>query len=98
MKHLYEWGNIGDEPCRNRRKLDQIIAFSECGEFIDTPVKRYSSGMYVKLAFSVAAHLDSEIMIMDEVLAVGDMKFQQKCLGRMGKRQIQKKNDSLCES
>lgn len=66
-------------------KLDQIIAFSECGEFIDTPVKRYSSGMYVKLAFSVAAHLDSEIMIMDEVLAVGDMKFQQKCLGRMGK-------------
>lgn len=65
-------------------KLDQIIAFSECGEFIDTPVKRYSSGMYVKLAFSVAAHLDSEIMIMDEVLAVGDMKFQQKCLGRMG--------------
>ena len=54
--------------------MDQIIEFSEVGDFIDTPVKRYSSGMYVKLAFSVAAHLDSEIMIMDEVLAVGDMK------------------------
>lgn len=64
-------------------KLDQIIAFSECGDFIDTPVKRYSSGMFVKLAFAVAAHLDSEIMVMDEVLAVGDMKFQQKCLGKM---------------
>lgn len=64
-------------------KMDQIIEFSEVGDFIDTPVKRYSSGMYVKLAFSVAAHLDSEIMIMDEVLAVGDMKFQQKCLNKM---------------
>lgn len=65
------------------QKMDAIIEFSECGKFIDTPVKRYSSGMYVKLAFSVAAHLDSEIMIMDEVLAVGDMKFQQKCLKKM---------------
>lgn len=65
-------------------KMEDIIEFSEVRDFIDTPVKRYSSGMYVKLAFSVAAHLDSEIMIMDEVLAVGDMKFQQKCLGRMG--------------
>lgn len=65
------------------RKLDDIIDFSECRQFIDTPVKRYSSGMYVKLAFSVAAHLDSEILIMDEVLAVGDMKFQQKCLRKM---------------
>ncbi|MCF2556181.1 ABC transporter ATP-binding protein [Fournierella massiliensis] len=64
-------------------KIDQIIEFSECGDFIDTPVKRYSSGMFVKLAFAVAAHLDSEIMVMDEVLAVGDMKFQQKCLGKM---------------
>lgn len=64
-------------------KIDDIIAFSECEQFIDTPVKRYSSGMYVKLAFSVAAHLDSEILVMDEVLAVGDMKFQQKCLGKM---------------
>ncbi len=65
------------------QKLDQIIEFSECGDFIDTPVKRYSSGMFVKLAFAVAAHLDSEIMVMDEVLAVGDMKFQQKCLSKM---------------
>lgn len=65
------------------RKTDEIIEFSECGQFIDTPVKRYSSGMYVKLAFAVAAHLDSEILVMDEVLAVGDMKFQQKCLGKM---------------
>ena len=65
-------------------KIEDIIDFSECRQFIDTPVKRYSSGMYVKLAFSVAAHLDSEIMIMDEVLAVGDAKFQEKCLGRMG--------------
>lgn len=64
-------------------KMDKIIEFSEIGEFIDTPVKRYSSGMYVKLAFSVAAHLDSEIMIMDEVLAVGDMAFQRKCLDKM---------------
>ena len=66
------------------KKFDQIVEFAEMEKFIDTPVKRYSSGMYVKLAFAVAAHLDSEIMVMDEVLAVGDMKFQQKCLGKMG--------------
>lgn len=65
-------------------KIDSIIEFSECRQFIDTPVKRYSSGMYVKLAFAVASHLDSEILVMDEVLAVGDMKFQKKCLGKMG--------------
>lgn len=64
-------------------KMEEIIEFSEVREFIDTPVKRYSSGMFVKLAFSVAAHLDAEIMIMDEVLAVGDISFQQKCLERM---------------
>lgn len=64
-------------------KIDEIIEFSECRPFIDTPVKRYSSGMYVKLAFSVAAHLDSEILLMDEVLAVGDMNFQRKCINRM---------------
>lgn len=64
-------------------KMEQIIEFSEIRQFIDTPVKRYSSGMYVKLAFSVAAHLDSEIMIMDEVLAVGDMAFQNKCIQKM---------------
>ncbi|MDO4515220.1 MAG: polysaccharide ABC transporter ATP-binding protein, partial [Lachnospiraceae bacterium] len=65
------------------QKMDAIIAFSEVGEFIDTPVKRYSSGMFVKLAFAVAAHLNAEIMVMDEVLAVGDMAFQRKCLDRM---------------
>ncbi|MBD5537236.1 MAG: ABC transporter ATP-binding protein [Lachnospiraceae bacterium] len=65
------------------RKIRDIIEFSECEQFIDTPVKRYSSGMYVKLAFAVAANLDSEIMVMDEVLAVGDVKFQKKCLGKM---------------
>lgn len=64
-------------------KIEDIIEFSEVRQFIDTPVKRYSSGMYVKLAFSVAAHLSSEIMIMDEVLAVGDMAFQRKCLNKM---------------
>ena len=64
-------------------KIEDIIEFSECRKFIDTPVKRYSSGMYVKLAFAVAAHLDAEIMIMDEVLAVGDMAFQKKCLEKM---------------
>ena len=64
-------------------KMEDIIEFSEVRDFIDTPVKRYSSGMYVKLAFSVAAHLDSETMIMDEVLAVGDMAFQKKCLDKM---------------
>lgn len=65
-------------------KMESIIDFSECREFIDTPVKRYSSGMYVKLAFAVASHLDAEVMVMDEVLAVGDMSFQKKCLGKMG--------------
>ncbi|MBE6777083.1 MAG: ABC transporter ATP-binding protein [Ruminococcaceae bacterium] len=64
-------------------KFDEIVRFAEMEKFIDTPVKRYSSGMYVKLAFAVAAHLDSEIMIMDEVLAVGDMAFQTKCLDKM---------------
>lgn len=66
------------------KKMEDIIDFSECRQFIDTPVKRYSSGMYVKLAFAVSAFLDSEILVMDEVLAVGDMKFQEKCLGKMG--------------
>ncbi|UPG64496.1 ABC transporter ATP-binding protein [Metabacillus endolithicus] len=64
-------------------KFNDIVDFSEISGFLDTPVKRYSSGMYVKLAFAVAAHLDPDILIVDEVLAVGDMKFQQKCLGRM---------------
>jgi lipopolysaccharide transport system ATP-binding protein len=66
------------------RKLDEIIAFAGVERYVDTPVKRYSSGMYVRLAFAVAAHLESEILIIDEVLAVGDAEFQKKCLGKMG--------------
>jgi len=66
-----------------RRNFDRIVDFSGVGKFLDTPVKRYSSGMYVRLAFAVAAHLDPEVLIVDEVLAVGDFAFQQKCLGRM---------------
>lgn len=66
------------------RKFDEIVAFAEIEQFIDTPVKRYSSGMYTRLAFAVAAHLEPEILIVDEVLAVGDAKFQARCLGKMG--------------
>jgi lipopolysaccharide transport system ATP-binding protein len=66
-----------------QRKFDEIVAFAELEKFLDTPVKRYSSGMYMRLAFSVAAHLDPEILVIDEVLAVGDAAFQKKCLGRM---------------
>ena len=65
------------------RKFDDIVAFSEIAEFLDTPVKRYSTGMYVRLAFAVAAHLEPEILLVDEVLAVGDLGFQRKCLGQM---------------
>ena len=83
-ENIYMNGAIlGMKKKEIERKMEDIIEFSECRQFIDTPVKRYSSGMYVKLAFSVAAHLDSEIMIMDEVLAVGDMAFQKKCLEKM---------------
>ena len=67
-----------------RRKFDEIVAFAEVEKFLDTPVKRYSSGMYVRLAFAVAAHLEPEILLVDEVLAVGDAQFQKKCLGKMG--------------
>jgi lipopolysaccharide transport system ATP-binding protein len=66
-----------------KRKFDEIVAFAEIEQFLDTPVKRYSSGMYVRLAFAVAAHLESEILLIDEVLAVGDIQFQKKCLGKM---------------
>ncbi len=66
------------------RKFDEIVAFAELEKFIDTPVKHYSSGMYVRLAFAVAAHLEPEILLVDEVLAVGDINFQKKCLGKMG--------------
>lgn len=68
-----------------RRRFDEIVAFAEVEKFLDTPVKRYSSGMYVRLAFSIAAHLEPEILIVDEVLAVGDIEFQKKCMGRMEK-------------
>jgi lipopolysaccharide transport system ATP-binding protein len=66
-----------------RRKFDQIVEFAEIGEFLDTPVKRYSSGMYTRLAFAVASHLEPEILVVDVVLAVGDAQFQRKCLGKM---------------
>src|SRR5919205_4434128 len=74
---------LGMRKAEIARKFDEIVAFSELEKFIETPVKFYSSGMYVRLAFSVAAHLEPEILIMDEVLAVGDAAFQQKCLDKM---------------
>ncbi|WP_417617907.1 ABC transporter ATP-binding protein [Parasphingorhabdus sp.] len=75
---------LGMSRAEIRRKFDEIVAFAEVEQFLDTPVKRYSSGMYVRLAFAVAAHLEPEILIVDEVLAVGDAAFQKKCLGKMG--------------
>jgi lipopolysaccharide transport system ATP-binding protein len=75
---------LGMTKAEIRKKFDSIVAFSEIEDFINTPVKRYSSGMYVRLAFAVAAHLEPEILIVDEVLAVGDASFQKKCLGKMG--------------
>ena len=74
---------LGMKHTEIEKKLDEIIAFSEVEKFVDTPVKRYSSGMYLRLAFAVAAHLDPEILVVDEVLAVGDAEFQRKCLGKM---------------
>ena len=74
---------LGMSKAEVAKKFDEIVAFSEVGQFIDTPIKRYSSGMKVKLGFAVASHLESEIMIMDEVLAVGDVNFQNKCINRM---------------
>lgn len=75
---------LGMSRAEVNRKLEEIVDFSGVEQFIDTPVKRYSSGMYVRLAFSVAAHLEPDILVVDEVLAVGDIEFQNKCLGRMG--------------
>jgi lipopolysaccharide transport system ATP-binding protein len=75
---------LGMKRAEIERKFDEIVAFAEIEDFIDTPVKRYSSGMYMRLAFAVAAHLEPEILIIDEVLAVGDAAFQKKCLGKMG--------------
>jgi lipopolysaccharide transport system ATP-binding protein len=75
---------LGMTRAETRRRFDEIVAFAEIERFLDTPVKRYSSGMYVRLAFAVAAHLEPEILLIDEVLAVGDAAFQKKCLGKMG--------------
>ena len=75
---------LGMHRVEIERKFDEIVAFAEIERFLDTPVKRYSSGMYVRLAFAVAAHLEPEILLVDEVLAVGDVQFQKKCLGKMG--------------
>lgn len=75
---------LGMRKAEIRRKFDEIVVFAEIEKFINTPVKRYSSGMYVRLAFAVAAHLEPEILLVDEVLAVGDLGFQRKCLGKMG--------------
>lgn len=83
-ENIYLNGTIlGMSKGEIRRKFDEIVTFSGVGKYLDTPVKRYSSGMYVRLAFAVASHLESDILIIDEVLAVGDMDFQKKCLGRM---------------
>jgi len=75
---------LGMSKVEIKRKFDEIVAFAETEKFLDTPVKRYSSGMYVRLAFAIAAHLDTEILLVDEILAVGDLSFQKKCLGKMG--------------
>ena len=84
-ENVYLYGAIlGMDRWEVTRKFDEIIAFAELEKFVDTPVKRYSSGMYMRLAFSVAAHLEPEILLVDEVLAVGDAAFQKKCLGKMG--------------
>src|SRR5690242_9231874 len=74
---------LGMTRAEIHRKFDEIVAFADVEKFLDTPIKRYSSGMYVRLAFAVAAHLEPEILVVDEVLAVGDAQFQQKCLGKM---------------
>src|SRR5262249_38741372 len=75
---------LGMTQTEIRKTFDEIVALAEVERFLDTPVKHYSSGMYVRLAFAVAAHLEPEILLLDEVLAVGDTEFQKKCLGKMG--------------
>jgi len=83
-ENVYLYGAIlGMRRAEIARKFDEIVAFAEMEKFIETPVKRYSSGMYMRLAFAVAAHLETEILLVDEVLAVGDARFQQRCLGKM---------------
>jgi len=83
-ENIYLSGSIiGMQRSEINTKFDEIVKFAEVEKFLDTPVKRYSSGMYVRLAFAVAAHMDTEILLVDEVLAVGDAQFQKKCLGKM---------------
>jgi lipopolysaccharide transport system ATP-binding protein len=84
-ENIYLYGAIlGMDRWEVTRKFDEIVAFAELEKFVETPVKRYSSGMYMRLAFAVAAHLETEILLVDEVLAVGDIAFQKKCIGKMG--------------
>ncbi|MFZ3137249.1 MAG: ABC transporter ATP-binding protein [Thermodesulfovibrionales bacterium] len=80
-----------------KKKFDEIVDFAEIEKFLDMPVKRYSSGMYVRLAFAVAAHLDSEILVVDEVLAVGDAQFQKKCLGKMDSVSLKEGKTIVCK-
>ncbi|NER40151.1 MAG: ABC transporter ATP-binding protein [Oscillatoria sp. SIO1A7] len=95
-ENIYLNGSIlGMSKVEIKKKFDEIVAFAEVEKFIDTPVKRYSSGMYVRLAFAVAAHLEPEILVLDEVLAVGDVEFQKKCLGKMGEVATREKRTVL---
>ena len=90
---------LGMTRAEIRRKFDEIVAFAEIEKFLDTPVKHYSSGMYVRLAFAVAAHLEPEILLVDEVLAVGDAEFQNKCIGKMNSvATIEGRTGSFCQS
>jgi lipopolysaccharide transport system ATP-binding protein len=88
---------LGMQNAEIKSKFDEIVSFSGVEKYIDTPVKRYSSGMYVRLAFAVAAHLEPEILIVDEVLAVGDAEFQKKCLGKMKDVSGQGQNCTFCK-
>ncbi len=88
---------LGMKKPEIERKFDEIVDFAGVEKFIDTPVKRYSSGMYVRLAFAVAAHLDPEILVVDEVLAVGDAEFQKKCLGKDGRGSRRRANGVVCQ-
>ena len=97
-ENVYLNGTIlGMKRAEIAKKFDEIVAFAGVEQFIDTPVKHYSSGMYLRLAFSVAAHLEPEILIVDEVLAVGDADFQKKCLGKMAERGRARAHNLLCE-
>jgi lipopolysaccharide transport system ATP-binding protein len=89
---------FGMSKAEIQRKMEEIVDFAAVGEHIDTPVKRYSSGMYVRLAFSVAAHLEPDILVVDEVLAVGDAEFQKKCPGKDGCRGQSRQNDNFRKS